>query len=224
MGVTIKQKVKGGDWYVYICHNGQRKAKCVGNSLKTAQEVKRQIEARLALGDFGIMTHANTAITVKQFAEKWLAEHVNVGCKRSTQITYNHLLQNYVVPEFGRFTLGSITRDQVKRWVGKLASEGTLARSSLKLMLAALRSMLTAAIDQGLIRENPATRLGKLTKTTKQGEKVQAMTRGERDRFLEASLEFSPDLYPVFLTATHAGLRRGELCGLQIGIAVRRER
>ena len=52
MGVKVK-KYKGS-WYVFIDYHGQRKSKKVG-SREAAEKVKRGIEARLALGDFGIL-------------------------------------------------------------------------------------------------------------------------------------------------------------------------
>ena len=42
MGVKVRQK--GGKWYVFMNHQGQRKAKCVGDSKKAAEEVKRKLE------------------------------------------------------------------------------------------------------------------------------------------------------------------------------------
>ena len=41
MGITIRKR--GGKWYVFVNHNGLRKAKCVGVSRKTAEEVRRQL-------------------------------------------------------------------------------------------------------------------------------------------------------------------------------------
>ncbi len=216
MGVTIKQKVKGGPYYIFVCHNGQRKAKCVGGSLKTAQQVKQQIEARLALGDFGILTQKNSTITVEQFAETFLAEHAS-HLKPSSQKTYEQHLNKYVLPEFGRLPLTSLTRDHVRRWLGKLAVSGAFTSTTLQVYLATLRTMMTAAIEQGFIRENPATRVNKFTKTAKPGDEAQAMTFEERDRFLDACQEVCPDLRPFFATAVLAGLRKGEDCALQVG-------
>jgi hypothetical protein len=49
MGVKVRQK--DGKWYVFINHNGQRKAKCVGDK-RAAEEVRRKLEAKLTLGEF----------------------------------------------------------------------------------------------------------------------------------------------------------------------------
>ena len=52
MGVKIRKK--GRYWYVFINYHGRRRAKKVG-SREAAEKVKRDIEARLALGDIGCL-------------------------------------------------------------------------------------------------------------------------------------------------------------------------
>jgi len=48
MGVRIKKR--GGKWYVYVDYHGRRKNRAVG-SKEAADRVRREIEARRALGD-----------------------------------------------------------------------------------------------------------------------------------------------------------------------------
>ena len=48
MGVKVRKR--GGKWYVLVNYHGRRKAKCVG-SREAAEQVRRQLEAKLALGD-----------------------------------------------------------------------------------------------------------------------------------------------------------------------------
>jgi hypothetical protein len=50
----IKGKKHKGRWYVLVDFHGQRKAKKVGNR-EASEKVKLDIEARLALGDLGII-------------------------------------------------------------------------------------------------------------------------------------------------------------------------
>ena len=52
MGVKVRQK--DGKWYVFINHQGKRKAKCVGDSKRAAEVVKRKLEAKLILGEFAL--------------------------------------------------------------------------------------------------------------------------------------------------------------------------
>ena len=48
MGVKVRKK--GAKWYVVVDYHGRRKAKCVG-SREAAEQVRRQVEAKLALGE-----------------------------------------------------------------------------------------------------------------------------------------------------------------------------
>jgi integrase len=82
MGVTVRPK--GGKWFVFVNHNGRRKSKCIGEK-KAAEQVKRVLEAKLALGDLGFLAAAEpTVSTFKEYAEKWLAQHAEIHCKPST--------------------------------------------------------------------------------------------------------------------------------------------
>ena len=96
MGVKVRQK--GGKWYVFINHHGQRKAKCVGDSKKAAEEVKRKLEAKLALGDVGLLDAAPQTILFRDYAEQWLAHYVTVACKPSSVRVIQGIVRNHLLP------------------------------------------------------------------------------------------------------------------------------
>ena len=52
MGIKIRKK--GNKWYVFVSYQGKRKAKSVGTRA-AAEQVRRTLEAKLALGDFGFV-------------------------------------------------------------------------------------------------------------------------------------------------------------------------
>jgi integrase len=55
MGVKVRERPKGsGEWWIYIDHQGRRKAKKIGKNKKLASEVARKVEAKLTLGDLDI--------------------------------------------------------------------------------------------------------------------------------------------------------------------------
>ena len=86
MGVKVRQK--GGKWYVFIHHHGRRKAKCVGDSKRAAEEVKRKLEAKLTLGEFVIEDEKPPMPTLGQYAEQWLETYAKFKCKESTYVRY----------------------------------------------------------------------------------------------------------------------------------------
>jgi integrase len=67
MGIKIRKR--GGKWYLFIDYQGKRKAKCVGTRA-AAEQVKRALEAKLALGDFSFLRSQQPA-TFADYVEGW---------------------------------------------------------------------------------------------------------------------------------------------------------
>ena len=214
MGVTIRKR--GGKWYVFVNYHGQRKAKCVGSSRKLAEQVRTQLEAKLALGDLGFLDKPS-GMTFEQYSQLWLKQHAEVELKPSTVDFYTQFLRLYVVPRFGQAQLVNIERSQVKDFLSELSAKGDLSRNTLRLILCTLRVILNHAVEDGLINHNPAEKLGRFTKTEKPAHQAEAMTRAESEAFLAATLELCPDYHPLFLMALRAGLRKGELIAVRWG-------
>ena len=82
MGVKIHKR--GGKWYVFVNYHGRRKAKCVGSNRHLAEQVKLQIEARLALGDATFLVQRENRRTFAEYAQRWLKEYAETQCKPST--------------------------------------------------------------------------------------------------------------------------------------------
>src|SRR5882762_1453992 len=214
MGVKIRKR--GGKWYVFVNYHGRRKAKCVGSSREVAEQIRRQLEAKLALGDVGFLVEAS-GFTFEQYSQRWLREHAEVELKPSTVASYAQLLRLYVLPRFGALQVTSIERGQVKAFLGEWSAKGELSRNTLRLMLCTLRVILNHAVEDGVIEHNPAEKLGRFTKTVKPNHQAQAMTRAEAEAFLASATELCPDYHPLFLMAFRAGLRKGELLAVKWG-------
>jgi integrase len=159
MGVRVRQK--DGKWYVFINHQGRRKAKCVGDSKRAAEEVKRKLEAKLTLGDFALEDERPLVPTLGQYADTWLATYATHNCKESTYVRYAGVVRNHLLPTFGTTPLMEITREAIKRMMyDKRAQEG-LTPSSVRQILAPLREMLNHAMEDGILASNPAARVGR---------------------------------------------------------------
>lgn len=78
-----------------------------------------------------------------------------------------------------------------------------------------LRALLNHAVEDGILEQNPANRIGRFNLAKGRGRKVEFLTREEAQRFLETAKEIRPKRYPMFLTALRAGLRLGELIALE---------
>jgi integrase len=214
MGVKVRKCRKS--WYIFVYHHGQRKAKRVG-SREAAEKVRREVEARLAMGDLGVLSQEASGIpTLAHYVASWQKNYAAREMKPSTADFYDQFLRLYVLPTFGDSQLDQIRRDAVKRWITALTARG-LARNTVRLAVASIRAVLNIAIEDGLIISNPAQRLGRLIKSEKPERQATALTKEEVDRFLNGAKQFCAKHYPFFLTALRAGLREGELVALKWG-------
>ena len=216
MGVKLKRYK--GKWYLFIDHSGKRKAKCLGTDRKLAEAIKRQVEAKLVLGDIGVLSVEEQKLpTFGEFADSWLKDYARIECKTSTADGYEGVLRQYLRPRFGTERLDEITRDEIKVMINELIAKN-LSRNTIRNALCVIRGMFNQAIESGLLKSNPAARVGRFTRTARSTKKKGvSLTTEEVQVFLDAANDFCPDYYPLFLTALRAGLRRGELVALRIG-------
>jgi integrase len=214
--MAVRVKRCRSSWYVFIDYHGHRKAKQVG-SKEAAEKVRREIEARLALGDLGFLSPEESRVpALADYVTSWQKNYAAREMKPSTAHFYDQFLRLYVLPTFGRCRLDEIRRDAVKRWITDLTTRG-LARNTVRLAVASIRSVLNIAIEDGLINSNPAQRLGRLIKAEKPERQATALTYDEVTCLLDATKRFCPKHYPFLLTALRAGLREGELVALKWG-------
>ena len=216
MGVKIRKR--GSKWYVFVNYQGRRKAKCVGSSRQVAEQIRREIEARLVLGDVDFLAdNTSPEPTFEQYSQRWLKQHGEVALKSSTLECYAQFLRLYVLPRFGHVSVTAIERGQVKEFLAEWSAKGELSRNTLRLILCTLRVILNHAVEDGIIDHNPAEKLGRFTVSDKPKHQAEAMTREEAETFLAAAEEICPDYYPLFLMALRAGLRKGELIAVRWG-------
>ena len=215
MGVKVRKR--GGKWYVLVNYRGRRKSKCVG-SRESAEQVRRQVEAKLALGDLSVLNTAEEKKpTFNTYADGWLKDYARIECKTSTADGYEGVLEQYLRPRFGKKLLTEIRRDDIKALINDLISKD-LSRNTIRNALCVIRGLFNYAIEEGLVESNPAARLGRFTRSAKTPQsKGIALTTVEVKDFLKAAEEICPAYHPLFLMAVRAGLRRGELVAVQWG-------
>ncbi len=214
MGVVVRKKA--GQWYVFVNHRGLRKAKCIGVNRAAAVQVKRALEAKLALGDIGIFGDgAPSCPRFGEYSDSWIENHAKLCCKPSTIGGYESVLRQHIWPRFSSTRISEIKRNDIKEFIGQLLTKG-LTRSTIRNAISILRGIFNQAIEDGLFEANPAANLGRFTRAARSsGVKGVALTSEEVEQFLVAAEELCPEYAPLFLLAVRAGLRRGELVALQ---------
>ena len=160
-------------------------------------------------------------VTLAAYAERWLGQ-LAASVKPRTVESARNTLRLHLLPAFGKIKMRQLARGPIKEFLGEKLKAG-YSQNTVRLLLAALRALLNAAVEDGLILANPAARLGRalrlVTSPSARQERVKAMTREQLAAFLEACRSHSHGhirrLYPFFLVMARTGLRVGEALALQ---------
>jgi integrase len=132
--------------------------------------------------------------------------------KRRTRESDESNWRNYVRPRFGNWPLAAITAAEVSAWVSGLVDRG-LAPATATRALATLRSILAFAVADGRVHHNVAATVRRPVsgRVRREG---QALTLAEVHALTAACAGPYREIVPVLALA---GLRWGELAGLQVG-------
>ena len=150
----------------------------------------------------------------------WYENHSKPKIRPTTQETYESRIRLHIIPEIGDIQLNKLTQNDLQQFYGRIKKSGRkrftdkygegLSDRMVRMCHATCRSALEKAVQDGLIRVNPAIGC-KLP--PKKAREMQVLTREELQRFLiQAKFE---GYYEVFLLDLATGLRRGELMALQ---------
>lgn len=221
---------RGKTWYLDVRVNGRRVRKRVGPSKKVAELALKDAEVKAARKEFGF---ADNDITVEKFIEQYL-EYSEANHQTSTTTRYRAVLDHlrrFIKEKRPDVTFLSEVSTEVidqykvyrkSAWVNpngmpvsgeedrrKSTRKGARAHT-INFEVGAIRTVLNQAIKWGYLRENPTKEVTKLK--TQDSKPVRFLTEDECHRLLEAC---PPDLYPIYFTFLHTGMRKAELENLQ---------
>ena len=216
MGVKVREKPNGSKiWWIFIDHQGRRKAKKIGKDRRVAEAVAKKIEARLILGELHLSENLeNQAPSFEEYATTWMTFNVPAICKPSTEKDYRSILDNHVLPAFGKKPVTEIKRMMIKKFLmGKIKSG--FAASTVSHMKSCIGGALNVAVDDGVLTANPAHRLGKIFKKRNVQGDIKPYSKDELSSLLDSFQTHFPDHYPQALTLARTGMRLGEALALQ---------
>lgn len=155
------------------------------------------------------------AFTVGGYAAHWLA--LCASLKPRTRKEYEQKLAKHILPALGARRLVDVNRGHVRKLLAAKLQAG-LSKNSVRLIHATLRAMLAAAVEDEIIKSNPAAGVGRslhiAQSKTERTESIKAMTREQLALLLERA---NVPARPLFWLMSRTGIRLGEALGLQWG-------
>lgn len=195
-----------------------REAYYIGNKKITSPSFKKISDAKiwksrveterlskLALGEH---YYKHVAVNFKEFAEKWLHNHVQVNCAPKTFQYYGSILKTHLYPRFGEMNLSEITEEHGMGLMN--AIKKTHSAAGIKNIWIVLKGIIHKARKDKLIPFDPFEDIKKPKPDLVQD---QFWVKLEINQFLRANKR--DQLLPFFFVAIHTGMRLAELCGLK---------
>ena len=142
----------------------------------------------------------------------WYAlwRRATVELRPNTEARDERLFRLHILPRFGAMPLGAITQYEVRVWVTHAARQG-LAASTVRRAYQLLGKVLGAAVDAGMIAQNPCRRVP-LPRIERR--EMRFLTPVEVARLADS---IRPGYRALVLLGAYGGLRIGEMAGLRRG-------
>jgi integrase len=233
--MSVKVRERDGCWWLFIDHQGRRRAKKVGtgkHARRLAEAAATKIAARLLDGDLGIFESAEPGPAPPTFAEayrEWIEWYPSLHAVRPATLTnWRSFAEHHLLPYFGAHPITAITVGMIENFiVTKRAPGGSVRRvgkglsdASLRTGLLPLRLILKRAVRRGLIPANPASDVE--WHGAQRVEDVDPFNGQELRAILSAAERLEPDFGVLLRLWAQSGLRAGEVAGLQwqdVGLA-----
>jgi integrase len=208
---------RGSRYVVRFRDGGGRQHKRFARTLAEARDLKAALTADVRRGEYRQLSR----VTFAEYAPQWIASYkgrTSRGVREATRDDYRDRLERDAIPFFGRMRLAEIEPRDLKAFVAKMAERG-ISQNTIRLGVAPVRALLADAVEEGLVRSNPAAglRLFSRQERTEEHEPdgdIRAMSEDELTRVLDL-LPAEQRLFFAFLAQT--GLRIGEAVELRWG-------
>jgi Site-specific recombinase XerD len=147
----------------------------------------------------------------ESFVNEWLKRFVEKKLEAKTQQNYSHIVAKRIIPHFGGMSMDKIKSFHVMDFLDNLEDDGLGANSIVK-YYRVLRSIFYWAKEWNVIKDNPMDSVPKPKETDYDAD---VYSEEEVAQLFEALQHEKPMFRVLILLALTAGLRRGELLGLE---------
>lgn len=189
----------------YLDPDGKEKSRSFPDrQKKAADDFLLTVESDKRSGSY-VDPHAGK-VTFGTFAARWLASQT---FDVSTRDSVRWRLNAQILPFFAKRELGALRPTDIRTWIRSM-QDRNVAASYQAGCFAHLSAILSAAVDDKIIRENPC-RARSVARPKPESRRVVPWSR-ERVR---AMREAMPERYAIFVVlGAGCGLRQGEIFGL----------
>lgn len=208
---------RGGAYVVrYRDATGRQKQRSA-RTYDEARKLRSALNTDVARGEHRELSRVKFTDYVDSWGETFTGR-TGTGIRPDTLKRYKSDLAKHAVPHFGRRRLVEIEPRDVKGYARALTDRG-LSPASVRNIIAPLRALFATAVEEGLIRHNPATglRLASRAPTSMEDDDsdgpVKALTPDELRALIAAAPE-GPQRLMIQLTAA-TGMRISEVLALR---------
>ena len=218
---TIRQR-KDGRWEgrAVIGYDNKGLPKTKNVLAKTKRECQEKLTKLMESVGSSQAEKIRPGMTFGEWLDFWYQNYSKPRIRPTTQACYEGKIYGHIIPELGKIPLDQLAQKDLQQFYTRLKKSGRLIRTQqfgqglsdamVRGCHAICRAALEKAVQEGLLRSNPAVGC-KLP--PKRGREMQVLSPQELQRFLiQAQAE---GYYELFLMDLCTGLRRGELMALQ---------
>lgn len=202
---------KGNNYYVCLWIGGKKKwLSGAGKYKRKAERILNEKLAELQTGTYKDIEK----VRFKKFSADWLNSYAKTKVKPSTLRSYEDILKNHLIPDFGDYYLEAITTMMLQRHIAKRLAIANPKRVKPKTVINEIvlfNEMFKHAVKWGFLKVSPAAGI---ERPTVEDEEMEILRPDEVNKFLD---NVTPKYRTFFLTAILTGMRRGELFGLRWG-------
>ncbi len=162
----------------------------------------------------------NSEMPFGEWIDFWYQTYCKHTIRLTTQLEYESRIYSHIIPEIGSIPLNKLTQSDLQQFYARTKSNGRRIRIEaygaglsdrvIRAIHANCRSALEKAVQEGLIRINPAIGC-KLP--PKKFREMKVLTQSEVIRLLNRAKE--EGYYELFLLELGTGMRRGEILALK---------
>ena len=154
-------------------------------------------------------------LTFGEYYGQWLNFH---DMKAGTKAAYQSIAHKWIMPKIGKTRIVNLTAADFQKVYAAIIADGK-SKVTVNSCYAIINGVMKSAVDDGIIRENPARRPKLPTKNSEAGKRIreaehhEALTKEQQALFEQYAADSILKNY--FAVMLRTGMRGGELLGLK---------